>query len=382
MRSDGSFANRTTPSRELGFGAIAVQPQVAPVLRREPVRQLETIQRGDGTYLAPQHFRNQLLWFHEHYEEFCRLAEETWRDLQIKDLVGGRERPQDPLQLLIRDGGFVGEVGLMGHGLQMWLQIVWFLARAPRDGTVVLDEPDVYMHPDLQRRLLELVRAQFAQLLVATHSIEIISDVDPRSILEINKRLETSAFVTSVPGLQGVVDGLGSVQNIQLMRLMGATTFFLVEGEDVKLLRILQATALPESHPIDLIPHGDLGGRGGWGAGVPEQVPTRNARGDKIRAYAILDRDYFPDDEVDERYEDAKAWSIDLHVWRRKEIENYLLVPSAISRAIASGSLRGWSRRIRTRLPKKSNASLKISSRIRSSTRSQPTCWLGTRKVA
>lgn len=70
----------------------------------------------------------------------------------------------------------------MGHGLQMWLQIVWFLARAARNATVVLDEPDVYMHPDLQRRLLTLVRNRFAQLLIATHSIEIVSDVDSRSI--------------------------------------------------------------------------------------------------------------------------------------------------------------------------------------------------------
>jgi hypothetical protein len=337
MRSDGSFVNRATPVSGLGFEAIAVQPQVAPVLRKELRRQLETIQRGDGTYLAPQHFRNQLWWFNEHFNDFKRIAEETWRDLQVKELIWRPERPEDPLQLLIRDGGFVGEVGLMGHGLQMWLQIVWFLARAPREGTVVLDEPDVYMHPDLQRRLLELVRTQFAQLLVATHSVEIISDVDPKSILEIDKRSDRSQFVTTLPGLQGVMDGLGSVQNIQLMRLMGATSFFLVEGEDVKLLRIMQATARPDDHPIDLIPNSDLGGRGGWGAGVPERIPSRNARGDRIRAYAILDRDYYPDAEVKDRYAEAKSWSIELHVWGCKELENYLLVPSAIARLIEAG---------------------------------------------
>jgi energy-coupling factor transporter ATP-binding protein EcfA2 len=219
----------------------------------------------------------------------------------------------------------------------MWLQIIWFLARAPRDAAVVLDEPDVYMHPDLQRRLLGLVRERFQQLLIATHSVEIISDVDPRSIVAIDRHQTESQFVTSLPGLQEVMDDIGSVQNVQLMRLMGAESVYLVEGDDVKILRILQATAKPQDHPIDLIPHADLGGRGGWGGGVPSRLPKANAEGDKIRSFALLDRDYFPDAEVKERYAEARSWHIQLRVWARKELENYLLVPEAISRHIYAG---------------------------------------------
>jgi hypothetical protein len=83
-----------------------------------------------------------------------------------------------------------------------------------------------------------------------------------------------------------------------------------------------------------LVPNAQLGGRGGWGAGVPQKLPTRNGEGEKIRAYAILDRDYFPDEEVDERLAEGRLWNVGLHVWSRKEIENYLLVPTAISRYI------------------------------------------------
>ena len=223
----------------------------------------------------------------------------------------------------------------MGHGLQMWLQIVWFLARAPRRAVVILDEPDVYMHPDLQRRLLNLVRQRFRQLLIATHSIEIISDVAPQAILSVDRKQECSTFVTSLPGLQEVITDLGTVQNIDLARLMRARSFCLVEGEDIALLRILQATATPEAHPIDLVPGGQLGGRGGWGSGIPRRLPTRNAEGQSIRSYALLDRDYFPDEEVAERKAEAQQWKVELHVWERKELENYLLVPQAISRYIA-----------------------------------------------
>ena len=88
-----------------------------------------TIRRGEGTYLESQHFRNQLCRARrtKRYREFRRIAEESWPGLQITELEGHEDRPDDPIQLRVRDGGFVGEVSLMGHGLQMWLQIVWFL---------------------------------------------------------------------------------------------------------------------------------------------------------------------------------------------------------------------------------------------------------------
>lgn len=335
-RPDGAAITSVNAAGTLGLNPIAVQPQVTPLLRDEPIRTDETIRRGEGTYLASQHFRNQLWRARRRklFRDFRRIAEESWPGLQITELEGQEEHPDEPLQLRVRDGGFVGEVSLMGHGLQMWLQIVWFLARAPSNATVVLDEPDVYMHPDLQRRLLTLVRSRFAQLLIATHSIEIISDVNPRSILAVDRRLPESEFVASLPGLQAVVDNLGAVQNIQLTRLISAESFLLVEGTDVKLLRILQAVAGLNGDPIDLVPHAEIGGRGGWRSGVAERLPTKNGDGQKIRSFAILDGDYFLPEEHEERYAEARRWGVQLRIWSRKEIENFLLVPEAIARFV------------------------------------------------
>jgi predicted ATPase len=334
---DGAPITRIASGVRLGLDPIAVQPLVAPLQREEPIWTLETVERGDGTYLAPQHFRNQL-WHYsdELYNEFVQIAEATWRDLQITDLEGDDLNRSKPLQLLVRDKDFVGEVNLMGHGLQMWLQIVWFLARAPRKATVVLDEPDVYMHPDLQRSLLGLVRDRFSQLLIATHSVEIMSDVPPGSLLSVDRRQPKSTYVTSLPGLQDVLDSIGTVQNVQFARLMKSPSFYLVEGKDVKLLRILQGAIDPAAHPIDLVPNARLGGRGGWGSGVPARLPKTNADGGKIRSYAIMDRDYFPDDEVADRYAEARQWGVQLRVWSRKEVENFLLVPEGICRYIAA----------------------------------------------
>ena len=323
-------AARKLPLAGPGTTTTARQITKPPAQARKPSRASPTITLG-----AP-HFRNQLRHFHEHTEDFARIAEESWPGLQIRHLPSEYAQLGEALDLNIRDEGFVGEVGLMGHGLQMWLQIVWFLARAPNDAVVVLDEPDVYMHPDLQRRLLSLVRARFRQLVIATHSVEIISDVDPESIVSVDKHESASAFVTSLPGLQGVMSNIGSLQNIDITRLMRSRSFLLVEGEDLTLLRILQVAAAPTAPPIDLVPHGELGGRGGWGGGVPERLPIKNAVGDSIRCYAILDRDYFPDEEVADRVAEGRRWKVSVHVWSRKELENFLMVPAAIARLIAA----------------------------------------------
>jgi len=117
-RSDGTAITSIKEASGLNLHPIAAQPQVAPLLRDEPIRADETIRRGEGTYLASQHFRNQL-WRakgRKLYRDFRRIAEDSWPGLQITELEGHLDRPDDPLQLRVRDRGFVGEVSLMGHG--------------------------------------------------------------------------------------------------------------------------------------------------------------------------------------------------------------------------------------------------------------------------
>jgi hypothetical protein len=60
----------------------------------------------------------------------------------------------------------------------------------------------------------------------------------------------------------------------------------------------------------------------------------KNAGDQSIMVYCILDRDYHTDNEVRERYEEAKQYDINLKIWNRKEIENFIIEPKAIRRII------------------------------------------------
>ncbi len=334
----GSLGNKAQAAR-FQLDTLSILPQVAPVVQNEQLLTEKYVRGAMSSSLAPLHFRNQLHFSPDLFDEFRGLAQSSWPGLRIKEL---RLLPASPereaaLELFVQDGDFVAELANMGHGLQMWLQAIWFLTRCAGDVTVILDEPDVYMHADLQRRLMRLVQRRHHQVIVATHSVEILSQTDPQSVLVLDRAQRSSRFATSLPGLQSVIDSIGGVHNVQIARLWKSRRFLLLEGDDLRVLRHLHATLCPGTDtPLDDLPNVSIGGWGGWDAATRSGVVLRNAGGQPITTYCILDRDYHTDEEVAARMAQARQRGVRLHVWTRKEVENYLLVPHAIQRAIAS----------------------------------------------
>jgi hypothetical protein len=217
----------------------------------------------------------------------------------------------------------------------MWLQTMWFLARSRSAKVVMLDEPDVYMHPDLQRRLIRFLKERFPQTILTTHSVEMLSEVDPKQILIIDRKQQHSAFADTMPAMQRAIDGLGAIHNIQLSRLWGTRKLLLVEGNDMQILRRFHDLISPDSlDSLATIPSFPIGGWGGWNYAVGSSMLLQNAGGDEISAYCILDSDYHTPKEVEARQKDAEAKNVRLHVWLRKEIENYIVIPGAIHRVI------------------------------------------------
>jgi energy-coupling factor transporter ATP-binding protein EcfA2 len=258
--------------------------------------------------------------------------------LRIREFVDGNKLKEQSPSLLVQDGGFVAEIGWMGHGWQMWLQTMWFLSRTPQSATVILDEPDVYMHADLQRKLIRFLTSRYKQIIIATHSIEIMSEVEPDNILVIDKTKKASIYTSHFPAVQKLIQNIGSLQNIQLARLWSAKKMVFVEGKDISILKRIQNRLFRDSdEPFDMFPNMSIGGWGGWNYAIGSSMLLKNAVDSSILSYCILDSDYHTAEEIALRYKDAKAKHVNLHIWRKKEIENYLLVPSALLRIIVRG---------------------------------------------
>jgi predicted ATPase len=325
------WVTTTTGFLALQIPHINILPQVAPLQPEETNLRDEYINEHYYTRLSSRHFRNQILRSPEHFQHFKSLAEETWHGLRVEQVSNNGNN----LSMLVTDGDFAAEVAWMGHGLQMWLQTIWFVAKTPVDTTVVLDEPDVYMHPDLQRKLYRLIKARFAQAIIATHSVEIMAEADPSDILIINNKRKRSAYANTEPGVQILVDQLGGIHNVHLARLWNAKKVILLEGKDLTILKTFHGKIFPNADiPLDAIPNLSIGGWGGWAHAIGSSMAFKNAAGDRISVYCIFDSDYHTTTEQHDRHDQAKERGINLHIWTRKEIENYLLNPTVIARVI------------------------------------------------
>ena len=317
-------------------------PQTGPLQTEEVLLTDAYVHDNLYSRLSSRHFRNQIDRNRDGFREFKRLAENTWHGLRVHPIDRKNTRDGTVLSMLVQDGDFVAEVGWMGHGLQMWLQTIWFISRTPTDATIVLDEPDVYMHPDLQRKLFRLVRARFTQSIIATHSVEIMAEAEPANILVIDKSKQRSRYASSDPGVQALIDQIGGMHNVHLARLWNAKKFLLVEGKDLSILRQFHALLYPDAEAqLDAVPNMQIGGWGGWHYAVGSAMTLENALGDRVITYCILDPDYHTPKQISRRYGEATDRGIHLHIWAYKELENYLLNPAVIQRVVGTRTQAG-----------------------------------------
>lgn len=331
----GTTIKTRARAKEVLDERVEIMPQVAPVERDESLLSAEHIRRNLSSSLAPRHFRNQIHLLRDRLPSFRALAEQTWHGLQVRELAVSGTSEGKTLSLLVRNDDYVAEIATMGHGLQMWLQTMWFLSRIDDGATVILDEPDVYMHPDLQRRLIRHLRQTRRQVVVTSHSVEIMSEVHPEDILVLDRQNPRSSFASSFPAAQKVLDHVGSAHNLQLARLWHAKRSLLVEGNDFRLLSDFFDVLHPDDKDgLAVIPHMSIGGWNGFPYAIGSSMFLRNAGGDQISVYCLLDSDYHTPAQKAIRRDQAHRSEVRLHIWSRKEIENYLLDARVVQRAI------------------------------------------------
>ena len=75
------------------------------------------------------------------------------------------------------------EIFWAGFGFQVWCQMLTHVIQSEGASLFLIDEPDIYLHADLQRQLLGLLQNLGPDILIATHSTEIITEAEPDDIL-------------------------------------------------------------------------------------------------------------------------------------------------------------------------------------------------------
>ena len=298
--TEGDLVKTRKKAQELNISEIYIMPQLSLIREEEKLLNTDTIKRYIDTRLSSRHFRNELLLYKKDcFEKFKTLAEATWPGLRIQDLEY-KPTISDNIYLFVYDGGFTADIGSMGSGLQMWLQIIWFISRCSKDATIILDEPDVYMHPDMQSRILRIVRNEFKQSIIATHSVEIISKVEPYNIVNVDKTSRRMQYAGDSQAVQKIIDIIGSSQNLSLIKLGLANKCIFVEGKDITLLDRFHSIYNPSaSFSLKELPTVALGGWSRFNEALGAARLFYEQTTGAFKTICILDRDYHLEEELD-----------------------------------------------------------------------------------
>lgn len=317
--------------------SVAIVPVLGRVEHEETLVQKETVQRNIETHLASRHFRNYWHHFPEDFGEFSSLIAATWPTMEIlaPEVVHGRA-PR--LSMFCLENRITRELFWAGSGFQIWCQLLTHIVAGRGSTLLVVDEPEIYLHPDVQRQLVSILRRSGSDVLLASHSPEIIGEADPSEILLIDKRNRSGQRLRDAEGVQCALDRIGSSQNITLTRLARNRRILFVENEqDINLIRRFarQVGFIQLAAGTDITAVSSKGFSSwekvealGWG--IPLTL------GADLVIGAIYDRDYWCAEEIEDVLMRLRSQIAFAAIHSRKEIENYLLVPIALTKAIAA----------------------------------------------
>lgn len=313
---------------------VAFVPVLGPVEHNEPLYQKEAARQALITHRASRNFRN--IWHHypEQFPEFRDLLRRTWprMDIEAPRLDATADRPR--LHMFCLERRIPRELFWAGFGFQVWCQMLTFIVEGRRASLLAIDEPDIYLHSDLQRQLLSILKDAGPDILIATHSPELVSASDPHDIVVIDNRAKSARRLNEPSQLQPVFKSLGSNLNPTLTQLAKTRRALFVEGRDFDVIswfaeRLGKNGVATRGHFAVLPAHGFNPQKvADVSAGIEATLGTRITRA------AIFDRDYRSDNEVRAITEGLKAHCTLVHVHSRKEIENFALVPTVLERAI------------------------------------------------
>jgi hypothetical protein len=339
-QEDGGQPNSISSVKAL-FTQITVVPVITPLEKFEEIKTFAYIESQQSTRLASRHFRNNMFLMknagqYEYFREFCSI----WLP-EISLLEVAFNASANRLVVFYTDIGSrtPKELSWAGDGIQIWVQILWHVFRAQGALTVVLDEPEVYLHPDLQRRLVRLLDSLNAQIILASHSADVIAEAPPDGILWVDRRSFGARRARSQRVLSDLSASLGSSFNLALARSMRAQLVIASDCDDTRLIstiaRHIGATSIANEHRVSLIQLRDVSRftqNEGLGASLRSVLPTT------LPAVLLLQSGHRSENHNASLVKKLTAPNITPIILPRPELENYLLDSETIAKASGAAS--------------------------------------------
>lgn len=237
----------------------------------------------------------------DEWDRFLRSVNEILHPKQLLPLT--QEDPSS-LRILLPNERIHGIQGLSSGERQALIIVSRVFRAGETQSSVLIDEPDAYLHPSLSGKLIEALRAGLvgrAGLLVATHSPAILDTIEPSAIIRFRQNAEAGPVVSES-------------ERIELYREAGFRSSALTQSELLLVTEgsfdaeILQEV-IPELRQATVRPAG----------GRRRVFSTLSAlKGLELPIFGVVDADVdadMPNDEIQ---------SI-CHIWNSADLEGVLL---------------------------------------------------------
>jgi len=313
---------------------IGFVPILSPVENHEQLFQIDAAKSAITSTKASRNFRN--IWYHygNDFDDFRELIHSTWPGMDINRPTPDFNQTPTILNMFCPEDRIPREIFWAGYGFQIWCQMLTYIIKNKEATLFIIDEPDIYLHSDLQRQLLGILKDLGPDIVIATHSTEIITEAEFNDILIINKEYASAKRIKDASQLKSLFNVLGSNLNPVLTQIAKTRRVLFVEGKDFnvfsKIAKLLDYKELANRSDFAVIPVEGFNPSKlrAFKEGIEKTI------GSKIVSAVIFDRDFRSQKEVEFELSDLSKGNYYSHIHSYKELENILLIPLAIKAAI------------------------------------------------
>jgi predicted ATPase len=229
-----------------------------------------------------------------------------------------------------------------GTGVEQILTLATFVITSPSGSIICIDEPHSYLHPAAERELISFLQEHAEhKYLIATHSPVIVNSVPADRILNVIQEEGPVSRIVKGADVPTILRSLGYRNSDFLF----SDRLIFVEGPSDQAIvpMMLAKTGKVAEIQIEGTGFPNLGGTPG-GTGRAKRLQTAILKYEKVVAEigrASIPRMYlFDGDFADDEKRLLQGTAIEgdrikVRFLPRREIENYLLVPSAIESVLA-----------------------------------------------
>ena len=293
---------------------MGIIPHLVPVAENEEIISNTTYLKANiNSSLAPRHLRNYFahILTDEQFNFIQKIIESSWDKIKLDSVNFIRE--ENKLECFYTEDEILREIAWAGQGLQIWFQIITHFVLLLKKKILILDEPEVNLHPEKQNELASIINQYFVgDTIIATHSIELMNNKNITHIININKRLSKTTFIYSsdIIHLEEIRSQIGSGFNFIASQFEDVDCLIFTEdSDDYKILK-----SIAESLDIKIKDYNiAINGFQQYKSIVYYKKAYSKLIGKDSLYKVVLDRDYFPDSYLLEIKEFLRKDGIDLY---------------------------------------------------------------------